>query len=63
MKMMNQELKKKKEICLFYKMEPNIKGSGTKQLIRDTEEDIRFGLTEAFTKDTGKLIRLMVEED
>jgi hypothetical protein len=44
-------------------MELDTKGSGMKQLIRETEEVIRFGQTAHFMRDTGAMIKLMVAED
>jgi hypothetical protein len=43
-------------------MVQNTRASGTPRKIIVMEEDIKFGLTEAFLKDTGKMTRQTVEE-
>jgi hypothetical protein len=62
-KMMSQMLIKKREICLCFRTELNMRESGTKKLTCDTEEDTRYGLMDLFMKAIGNPIRLMVEED
>lgn len=39
------------------------KVSGTKTLTREMVEDIKFGLMDHYMKDTGRMTKLMVEED
>jgi hypothetical protein len=59
----SQTSTKSQGLCSFSKMVLNMRVSGTPIAIIVTEEDIKFGLTEAFMKDTGKLTRQTVEED
>lgn len=63
MKILSQTLAKSLDQCSFSKMELNTKASGIPIAIIVMEEDIKFGLTEAYMKATGRLIKLMVEED
>ena len=43
-------------------MAHNMKENGIVKLVRSMEEVTRYGATEAFTKDIGKMIRLTEEE-
>lgn len=40
-----------------------MKENGMKLLIKEMEEDIKFGVMDHYMKDTGKTIKLMEEED
>ena len=44
-------------------MEPNIKENGISKLILDMVKVTKFGLTEAYMKDIGRMIRPMEEVD
>jgi hypothetical protein len=60
-KMMGSEERKEKYRHL--RMVLGIKENGMMTLIKGMEEVIRFGLTVHSMRDTGRMIRLMAEED
>ena len=60
---LSQTLYSKKESFSTYKMEPNIKDNGLRIMIPDMVKATRFGLTEAYMKDIGRMIRPMEEVD
>lgn len=43
------------------KMVQNMKANGILKLIKKTVKDIKYGLMVLFTKDIGKMAKLMVE--
>ena len=59
MKMIKKALRRNKDQCNSFQMEPNMKVNGTQLLKIDMEEDIRSGVMAPFMKDIGKMILKM----
>ena len=60
-KMIKKALRRNKDQCNSFQMEPNMKVNGTQLLKIDMEEDIRSGVMAPSMKDIGKMIKLMDE--